>query len=66
MTDDWIPHGGGECPVADDVQVVARHEDGGASRPLPAGFWRMSRDCWQWNRNTIAPHDIIAYRVVKS
>lgn len=62
---DWIPHDGGPCPVADGCRVEVRHQDGSVSRPHPAGFWRMPRDCWQWERSMVAPHDIVAYRVVK-
>jgi len=53
---DWIEWGGGNRPVAPDMQVEVRFRDG-KSIPSESAIY------WNWHRHN-SPVDIIAYRII--
>jgi hypothetical protein len=56
---DWIEWMGGECPVANDVQVIVRlRNDGAKERSYP---WPADALWWDHRKRG---SDIIAYRIV--
>jgi len=56
--DEWIDHGGGDCPVAGDTMVAVRFRGGRVIPPRPAVHW-------SW-RSRGLECDIVSYRVEKA
>lgn len=54
--DEWIEWGGGNRPVAADMQVEVRFRDG---KSIPS----ESAAYWNWHQHN-SPTDIIAYRII--
>lgn len=69
MTDEWITHDGGPCPVspASRPGVVFRGRPDRLRPPgcVEADFWRGlagELDWWHWRLRGEDNHDIIAYK----